>query len=165
MSNMGCHQSKPNNVICNSGIYIPRDTKDIKKFIPDVREGIVISVYDGDTITIATNFKWDKYTAYKFSVRLARVDCPEMRTIDKYEKQVARLSQLFVSNQLLNKKVTLHNVSYDKYGRILADVRLKNDTQFISDKLLEARLAVEYGGGKKVNPRNWLVYYNTGEFY
>ena len=162
---MGCHLAKPKNVICNNGVYMPKDTKQIKKFIPDVHEGIVISVYDGDTITIATNFKWDKYTAYKFSVRLARIDCPEMKTHDKYEKQVALLAKLFVSNQLLNQKVTLHNVKYDKYGRILADVKLKNDTVFISDKLIDSRLAINYDGGRKVSPKNWLVYYNTGNFY
>lgn len=164
---MGCCKSKdipknlPKDIQCIEGIYIPNNIKNIKKFIPDIKEGLVISVYDGDTITIACNMYWDKYTAYKFNVRLAGIDSPEIRTRDNDQKKVAILAKKFLENLILNKKIILNNVNYDKYGRILANIYLPgNEDMPISNLLIQKRLAVVYDGGTKNMPMNWLDYYN-----
>lgn len=55
-------------------------------YIPPIKEGKVLKVYDGDTITIASKIE-DKF--YKFSVRIRGVDCPEFRGDNETEKQAA----------------------------------------------------------------------------
>lgn len=158
---MGCCVSLPEGMMKKDGLYIPKNTKTIQKFIPKIEKGYVISVYDGDTFTIATNLQGEKYTAYKFSVRLSGVDCPEMKTHNMTEKKVAQIAKEFVVETIMNKVVYLKNVKYDKYGRILAEVYLKNDSDSLSEKLLREHLAISYDGGTKQPPDNWLDYYNS----
>ena len=57
-----------------------------------------------------------------------------------------------------HKIVTLTNVSYDKYGRILADVSI--DDVSVSKMLLDKRLAVSYNGGTKTSPEDWMKYHS-----
>jgi len=48
----------------------------IPKYIPTVRRGRVMNVYDGDTIKIAGYVDYNP-TLYSFSVRFNGLDCPE----------------------------------------------------------------------------------------
>ena len=54
--------------------------------------------------------------------------------------------------------MTLENVDYDKYGRVLADVLLNGEN--ITKLLINNRLAVIYDGGTKYCPDDWLAYYH-----
>ena len=47
------------------------------EYIPNVREGKVIKVYDGDTITVGFYNTGDP-TPYRISVRLLGIDTPEV---------------------------------------------------------------------------------------
>ena len=58
-----------------------------KPFVPNITRAKVIKVYDGDTITIASKIHCMDFNYYRFSVRLANIDCPEIRTINEIEKQ------------------------------------------------------------------------------
>jgi micrococcal nuclease len=127
-------------------------------FIPPVSKGKVIKVYDGDTITIASKMPWDNSPFFRFSVRLNGIDCPEMRTKNVNEKKCAKLAKEMLSNNILDKIVTLKNVQLEKYGRILADVYIQDIN--VTDCLIKNHLAVEYHGGKKQCPDDWLEYYN-----
>ena len=49
----------------------------------------------------------------------------------------------------MHKIVELKNVSLDKYGRLLADVIIKDSQINISDLLLQKKLVLEYGGKTK----------------
>lgn len=128
------------------------------KFIPSISIGKVVRVYDGDTITIVTKIKRNK-NLYKFQVRLRGIDCPEMRSKDENEKEIAHIAKKTVSQQILHKIVYLDNIDYDKYGRILADVYLDKYKQHkLQDLLICWRLAVVYDGGTKQPPTNWKQY-------
>lgn len=117
-------------------------------FVVPISEGWCISVYDGDTITIATNLNINGTTTlYKFNVRIRGIDCPEMRSKNNVEKQYAIKAKELVQNLCYGKCVKLANVSYDKYGRILADVYC--DDILIAQRLLNSKLAVEYNGKQK----------------
>ena len=94
---------------------------------------------------------------YRFSVRLRGIDCPELRTKNENEKHCAILAKDMIHNHIYQKIVTLENVAYDKYGRVLADVFL--DGTNITDVLIDKRLAVVYDGGTKHCPDDWLAYY------
>jgi len=107
-----------------------------RPYVPPVRGGQVIKVYDGDTITIATKLPGDD-TLYRFPVRLAGVDCAEM-----HSGQEAITARDAVAGLLMGKSVELQNVGTEKYGRILADVYL--GTLHVNTWLLENGYAMLY---------------------
>tara|TARA_B110000503_G_C7153955_1_gene416412 strand:- start:1721 stop:2140 length:420 start_codon:yes stop_codon:yes gene_type:complete len=133
--------------------------KDTIPFIPPITEGKVVKVYDGDTITVATKLPYENSPYYRFSVRLKGIDCPEIKTKNKDEKECATLARDYLRNILMDKMVILKEVELEKYGRILAHVYF-NDCN-ISDTLCEKRLAVKYDGGTKQCPDNWMEYYKN----
>ena len=110
-------------------------------FLPPLKEGKVIKVYDGDTITIGA-ILYD--VAYRFSVRLNGIDTPEIHGPDKERAVLARDD---LSKFIMNKMVRLENVGTEKYGRILADVYL--DQVHINQWMLDRGHAKEYHGCKK----------------
>lgn len=133
------------------------DLKNIQKFILPITKAYVISVYDCDTITVA--FKFDNLTdnnTYKVSVRLNGIDSPEIKSKNSDEKKCAIKARDYLTQLLLNKEIELKDVSYDKYGRILAEVYL--DEQHINQKILDDKMAVRYDGGTKVKNFNWIEY-------
>lgn len=134
--------------------------KSCTNFIPPVSEGYVVKVYDGDTITIATRLPIENDdTIYKFSVRLRKIDSPELRTKNIEEKEMAIISRDALSEIILHKFVTLENVDLEKYGRVLADV-IHNGVS-MSEWMLKNKLAVPYDGGRKVDSTfNWKEYMN-----
>ena len=137
------------------------DWKDTIQFVPPVEKGIVIKVYDGDTITIASKLPYPTSPLYRFSVRLNGIDCPEIKGKDENEKQCAQIAKKEMSDLILNKVVTLKNVQTEKYGRILADVYIED--LHLNKHMIEKRLAVSYDGGTKISPSNWMNYYAKGE--
>jgi micrococcal nuclease len=128
-------------------------------FIPPITEGKVVKVYDGDTITVATKLPYENSPYYRFSVRLKGIDCPEIKTKNKDEKECAILARDFLRDLLMDKMVVLKDVELEKYGRILAYVYYED--QHVSDMLCENRLAVKYDGGTKQCPTNWMDYYKN----
>ena len=134
--------------------------EDTLPFIPPIAEGKVIKVYDGDTITIASKLPYKTSPVYRFSVRIAGIDCPEIKTKNETEKECALIAKAFVSDKILNKIVQLKNVKTEKYGRILADVYFNNNVS-IGEELLKSRLAVKYEGNTKICPTDWMKYYTA----
>jgi endonuclease YncB( thermonuclease family) len=120
--------------------------EDTIEYMPPVTNGIVIKVYDGDTITIATNIHNDKQL-YRFSVRLAGIDCAEINSKDKDMHMLAEKAKNKLSNLILNKRVYLKNIKKEKFGRLLADVYL--DDLCLNQYMLDNKLAVVYNGENK----------------
>jgi len=145
---MGC--------LCSKTKSIPEniDPKILPSFVPALRYCRVIKCYDGDTITVAAFYPEDQLC--KFSVRIAGIDCPEIKTPDPNEKEVAVLARDRVTNLILGQIVELKNIQTEKYGRLLATVLYQD--QSVGDILLRERLAVEYRGGTKTGPSNWKNY-------
>lgn len=137
--------------------------KNTRVFIPPISVAYVCKVYDGDTFTIATKFPWDKVNVYRFSVRVKGIDCPEMKTTDMNEKEVALLAkaELVSLVQSNNNWVVLENIIYDKYGRLCADVYI-GETH-LAEYMIKKRLAVAYDGGTKHCPANWKLYHTKGK--
>lgn len=113
-------------------------------FVPPIEMGKVVKVYDGDTITLAT-ILFD--VAYRFSVRLNGIDTPEIKGGSAREKELAILARDELSKRILNKIVTLKNVTTEKYGRVLADVYL--DDECINEWMIKLGHAKSYDGGRK----------------
>ena len=142
----------------NKHILSDIEWKDTISYIPPVKEGFVIKVYDGDTITIATRVNNDK-TIYRFSVRLNGIDCPEMKTHNESEKTLAVMAKNRVIELIYKKKVVLKDVKMEKYGRLLANVYYNNTC--INELLVKERLALKYDGGKKTIPKDWMKFHNN----
>jgi endonuclease YncB( thermonuclease family) len=107
----------------------------------------VVKVYDGDTITVASKFPKQSNNIYRFSVRLAGIDAPEMNADTIVEKEHAIESRNQLYDLVMNQTIVLDNIRVEKYGRLLAEVYL-NDLH-INSWLVENELAVPYDGGKK----------------
>ena len=130
-------------------------------FIFPIREGQVIKVYDGDTITIAAYMPYADGASplFRFSVRLNGIDTPEIKGKTDDEKIAAKQVKDALSNLILNKRVSIKNIQTEKYGRILADVYIGE--LHINQWLITEKYAVKYDGGTKKSPESWLKYINN----
>lgn len=158
IKNYSCYYKCYSNDITEQPIITWKDTI---PFIPPINSGIVIKVYDGDTITIASKLPYPKSEMYRFSVRLNGIDSPEIKSNNEDEKSTAKEARDYLTSIILHKKIVLKNVTTEKYGRILADVYL-GDTN-INKLMIIERFAVEYNGGTKEPPKSWIRYRLTGE--
>ena len=143
-------------------INLPQDlnVKELPVFIPPINSGRVIKVYDGDTITVASKIPNLKNSQiYKFSVRLNGIDTPEIKGSNEDEKNIAIKARDALSKKIMDKDVYLKNVKTEKYGRLLCDVYLGNES--LNQWMLDQRYAVKYDGGTKNCPISWEKYYNN----
>jgi micrococcal nuclease len=116
-------------------------------FLPEFVEAVkVVKVYDGDTIHVVGAFK-DSVKKYKWSVRLKRIDTPEIKNEVTHNRACFIRDKL--AEKILNKLVRLEHIEHDKYGRLLAEVFLGEEN--ISDWVLSQNYGVTYSGGKKVD--------------
>lgn len=101
---------------------------------------LCVSVYDGDTITVVFPFKGEDY---KWRCRLLGINTAEMRGTRGTEKEKAIAARDYVRKVALDKVVRLKLGSFDKYGRLLANVYLEDGTH-VNSTLLDLKLAVPY---------------------
>lgn len=135
--------------------------KNTVPFVPPFTSGMVIKVYDGDTITIASRLPIESSPVYRMSVRLNGIDCPEMKTLDNREKQCAMLAKEEMARLVLGKEIVLKNTTTEKYGRLLADVYV--DGLHVNQHMLDKRLAVPYGGNTKQKVPDWMAFHEGRE--
>eukprot|EP01083_Nonionella_stella_P166540 557079_1 len=126
---------------------------DCKLFVAPIKYAKVVKVYDGDTVHIVAPL-FDGVLS-RFKVRLARIDAPELRTKDAWEKKAGYIVRDILNDKIGHQIVQITNVSYDKYGRILGDILLNEEN--INDWLLDIDWACPYSGkgDKLVKKTNW----------
>lgn len=147
----GCQNNRR---MLDSGYLQSITYADTRIYIPPVHLCKVIKVYDGDTITVATKLYTLDSPVYRFSVRLAGINSPEIHGSTKEERDAAIVSRDVLSNLIMGKIVFLKNVQYEKYGRLLADVYLGE--LYLNQYLVDNKYAVPYDGGKKQTyVKNW----------
>jgi len=111
-----------------------------------------ISVYDGDTITVAFKPFGDKI--YRYNIRLSGIDTPEIRTTNLTEKTMGINVRDILWKKILNRIVVLKCGKFDKYGRILGEVyttetNSENNSKSINQWLIDEGMAYTYDGGTK----------------
>lgn len=114
-------------------------------FEGEIKQAKVVDVYDGDTIKIVFTFS---NKLYKFNCRIVGVDTPELRTKNKDEKKYGIHVRDKLREKILNKVVMVECGDFDKYGRLLIDIK-DNLNKKISEWLIENKYAFAYDGGKK----------------
>lgn len=113
----------------------------------------VLSVYDGDTITVMLDLGMS--ITRKAKCRLVGIDTPEIRTKVAGEKEAAYAARDRVRDLILDKWVTIQSMTEpDKYGRLLVKVWTE-DGQCVNDVLIEEKHAVAYNGGHKISWASW----------
>jgi endonuclease YncB( thermonuclease family) len=142
-----CFYKKENKESIIQSINQPIKWSETIPFTIPITGGYVIKVYDGDTITIASKLPFDNSPIYRFSVRLAGIDTPEIKGKTEKEKNMAIDAKNKLELMIINKYVLLKNITTEKYGRILADVYLEDI--HINKLMIDQNLAVKYDGGKK----------------
>jgi endonuclease YncB( thermonuclease family) len=104
--------------------------------------------YDGDTCYVVAKTLPDNLK--NMSIRILGIDTPEIRGKCLEEKSLALQGRAFANDMFKNAdNIEFRNLKWDKYGgRILADVYI--DGVSYKDKIIEAGLAREYYGDKKI---------------
>lgn len=108
----------------------------------------IVKVYDADTVHCCFFPFGINDRAYKFHVRLNKIDSPELKSSDPLEKLVSQKLATFVSNLILDKICIIECNGFDKYGRILGNI-FYNDID-VSDLLIQKEFVKQYGGGTKL---------------
>jgi len=136
------------------------DYADTQLFVPEIQFGKVVKVYDGDTITIANRLSLDGGTTYssqiyRFNVRLNGIDTPEIKSKNPTTKTLAVKARDSLHELIGGKIVVLKRVSFEKYGRLLADVYIGDI--HVNQWMIDHQYAVSYDGGTKHIPDDWEV--------
>lgn len=115
-----------------------------EKVYTDIFTATVVSVYDGDTITVNLDALPAVFSD-NLGIRVYGVDTPEMKGSDKAK---AILARDFVRSQCkIGDKVKLSNIRRDKYFRLDADIECSGKN--IGEELLKKGMGKPYFGGTK----------------
>eukprot|EP01052_Picozoa_sp_SAG31_P000700 SAG31_NODE_20_length_34168_cov_33.651296_26_plen_234_part_00 len=146
--------------VANLPADIALNLKGVSAFVPPVSRGLVVKVYDGDTITVVAQLPfWGHLAAtpFKFSVRLNGIDTPEIKGKNADEKEIAQKARDALSARIMGKDIFLKNVQTEKYGRLLCDIYLGKEN--LNQWMIQQRYALSYDGGTKVIPKSWKKYH------
>lgn len=104
-------------------------------FLPPF-EGRVVSVHDGDTVTVRT-------TVETFKIRLNGIDAPELK------QPHGQASKQALSEMVFGKTVTVTPINKDRYGRTVA--KLKADDKEVGYRMISGGHAWWYEAYDKHN--------------
>lgn len=107
--------------------------------------GKVIRVIDGDSVKVSIPVDGHVWT---FPVRLEGIDCPEIRTRNKREKELGFEAKRRVEELVLGKIVAMKLGDFDKFGRLLGTLTTVDGIS-VSDDLISSGFAVPYKGGQR----------------
>lgn len=110
----------------------------------------VVSVYDGDTLTVVLDRGWYDYS--QRDVRVNGIDAPEKKSPTLAEGvKVRDAVRAWLTRAAANGPLTLvsYQLENDKYGRVMGDVRDATGNT-LSAYLLANKLAHPYAGGTKL---------------
>jgi micrococcal nuclease len=112
----------------------------------------VTKVVDGDTIDVDIDLGFD--ISFSSRVRLAGIDTPESRTLDKMEKALGLEAKAYLKSQIDSAKTIVIKTekmnSSEKYGRILGWLFLDGSEVSMNEKMIEDGHAWGYLGDTKV---------------
>lgn len=106
-------------------------------------------VVDGDTIDAYIDLGFDVWITKR--IRFMGVDTWEKRTRNKEEKILGLAATAFTTEQLEKNegKFLIKSYGVGKYGRVLGEIFLHNQSKSLNQLLIEEGHAYIYDGGKK----------------
>ena len=105
-----------------------------------IYDAYVVSVYDGDTITVDFDLGFDLFLKNQ-KIRLYGIDAPELKGAEKLSGLTSRD---WLREKVLNKNIVIktHKDVKEKYGRWLGEVYV--DDLYINEQLITEGLAIKY---------------------
>ena len=102
--------------------------KKIKRFSLEnqIKTAKCVHVYDGDTVQLVFPLQDDEL--FRWTCRLSGIDTPELRTRNKIEKKYGYVVRNILREKILNKMITIECGEFDKYGRLLGKIYLKEQS-------------------------------------
>lgn len=102
---------------------IPADIKksETHSFIPPIKSGRVIQIYDLNTLVIAVKIPEFSDKIYRFTMDIQGIRVPSTRAQNPDEKHFAKEAKDYLSSLCLRENVTLENLSHDG-ERLKADI-------------------------------------------
>lgn len=112
----------------------------------------VLSVYDGDTITLMIDQGMKHFARVK--VRLVGINTPEIKTRDLEEKKRGIEAREYLKGRLEDKMVIVHTAKKGKFGRWLGVIWIYEEGmeelgESLNDEMIRMGHAVAYDGGKR----------------
>jgi len=141
--------------ICNSNNKLNKCDDTIKLFSLDKQtfNAKVVRVYDGDTCFAVFIYN---SSPVKFKIRMEGYDSPEMKplltTINRNKEiENAIKAKEALEKLVLNKIVILECGKWDKYGRLLGKIYVKNNNNIINvnEYMVNNGFGYIYNGGTK----------------
>jgi len=112
--------------------------------------GKFVKVVDGDSVHVVFRVEG---TLKRFLCRLQGVDTPEKHSEVRIERERALSAMEAVSNLVMNKVLTVVTGKFEKFGRLLIDVRVdcegNGKLSSLSEYLIANNLGRSYDGGHK----------------
>lgn len=109
----------------------------------------VLRIIDGDTLEVNIDLGFDIWI-HNERIRLNGIDTPESRTTDKVEKIFGVLAKKRIKEYFENDgkggQVTMFSKSFkqEKYGRIMADLKIEGQIRSLCATLIAEGYAVPY---------------------
>lgn len=107
-----------------------------------IYKAVVISVYDGDTITVNIDLGLSVIQA-KEKIRLYRINAPEVKGASKKKGMASRN---YLKKLILGKEIFIETIKdrKEKFGRYLAEVFVEKNGKLINvnDELVKRKFAV-----------------------
>lgn len=112
----------------------------------------VLSVYDGDTITVMIDQGMKHFARVK--VRMIGINTPEIRTKDLDEKARGYAAKEYLKSRIEGKTIVINTVKKGKFGRWLGVIWLYGEGmeelgESLNDEMIRMGHAVAYDGGKR----------------
>jgi micrococcal nuclease len=112
----------------------------------------VLSVYDGDTITVMIDQGMKHFARVK--VRMIGINTPEIRTKDLEEKARGYAAKDYLKSRIEGKTIVINTVKKGKFGRWLGVIWLYEEGmeelgESLNDEMIRMGHAVAYDGGKR----------------
>jgi len=112
----------------------------------------VLSVYDGDTITVMIDQGMKHFARVK--VRMVGINTPEIRTKDLEEKARGYAAKDYLKSRIEGKTIVINTVKKGKFGRWLGVIWLYEEGmeelgESLNDEMIRMGHAVAYDGGKR----------------
>ena len=112
----------------------------------------VLKIVDGDTIDASIDLGFD--ISLEKRVRLNGIDTPESRTTDLKEKALGLEVKEWLKHKLEGAKDILIKTqlpdSTEKYGRILGNLYINNESLSLNEQMVNAGYAWSYKGDAKI---------------
>jgi len=112
----------------------------------------VISVYDGDTVTLMIDQGMKHFARVK--VRMIGIDTPEIRTKDLEEKKRGYEAKDYLKSRIEGKTIVVQTLKKGKFGRwlgVMWDYTEDADDlgESLNDEMIRMGHAKAYNGGKR----------------